>query len=97
MINPMALRPLTSYNITTSATSAASSAATAAGVQYVRLVTTAACWVKFGVTPTADKTTSAYLPAGVPEYFMVPASGAFKVAAVQDSATGTLNITEMTQ
>jgi hypothetical protein len=96
MINPMALRPLVSYNITTSATSAASAAATTVGVCYVRLAATAACWVKFAATPVADKTTSVYLPAGVPEYVKVPASGVYKVAAIQDSAAGTLNITEMT-
>jgi hypothetical protein len=89
-------KPFKSYNVAVGATSAAS-AATTPTIDTIRLVSTTNCWVKLGVTPTADKTTSVYLPAGVVEYFRVGASGAEAVAVIEDTATGTLVVTEMTQ
>src|SRR5262245_13129205 len=62
---------------------------------HIRLVSNAACWVSFGTNPTAVASGSAsiLLPAGVPEYFWV-ARGE-KVAVIQDTGAGSLNIAEM--
>lgn len=62
--------------------------------QHVRLVATSACWVAFGSNPTAAASTSPsiYLPAGTPEYFWVVAGE--KIAVIQDSSAGSLNIGE---
>jgi hypothetical protein len=65
-----------------------------AQIQVVRIVSTSACYVAFGVSPTAT-TSSIYMPADKPEYFTVAPGD--KVSAVQVSAGGTLHVTEMTQ
>ena len=72
--------------------SSAQSAAFAATTEVIRVVATAACWIEIAADPTAttDKT---YLPAGVVEYFH--AQGGWKIAVLQASAAGTLNITEI--
>lgn len=89
------LRPIAgaSQNVTIGAASAQSTAF-GAGVFDVRVVATVACYVRVDTNPTAV-TTDTYLPAGVPEYFRV--SPGQKMAVIQASAGGTLNITEMTR
>ena len=74
------------------ATSAAITNAVGAGVSVVRLVATSACHIKVAVTPVAT-TSDMLLPANTVEYIAI-APGQ-KVAAIQNSAAGTLHVTEM--
>jgi len=62
---------------------------------HVRLIASAACWIAFGASPVAVPSTSPaiYLPPGAPEYFWVRPGE--KIAVIQDSGTGTLNIAEL--
>ena len=94
-----ALTPGDSQNVATSAVSAQSTAITA-DIAVVRLFGTEDMYIEFGSNPTAlTNGTSMYLPAGVPEYFAVPrtlkAAGTCKIAAIQVSTGGVLNITEL--
>lgn len=65
--------------------------------QHVRCVATSGCWIAFGNAPVAaiGVSPAIYLPAGVPEYFWVGPGD--RIAVVQDSAGGSLNIAELTQ
>jgi hypothetical protein len=82
--------------VTVSGTSA-QSAAFGNHTHEVRIVSTTNCHINFGANPTAAATDNngIYLPAGVVEYFHV--SPGQKVAAIQDSAGGTLCVAEMTR
>ena len=62
---------------------------------HVRLVATSDCWVSFGANPTAAvaSTAAILLPAGVPEYFWVYPGE--RLAVIQNSAAGSLNIAEL--
>ena len=62
---------------------------------HVRLVATSGCWVAFGATPVAAVGSAAciLLPAGVPEYFWVYPGE--RIAVIQDTGAGSLNIAEM--
>lgn len=62
---------------------------------HVRLVATADCWVSFGPTPVAvvGASSAILLPAGIPEYFWVLPGE--RVAVIQASGTGSLNIAEL--
>jgi hypothetical protein len=62
---------------------------------HIRLVSTSDCWVSFGANPTAAiaGVASILLPSGVPEYFWVYPGE--KVAVIQNSAAGSLNVAEM--
>jgi len=62
---------------------------------HVRLVATSDCWVAFGANPAAviASTACILLPAAIPEYFWVYPGE--RVAVTQNSAAGSLNITEM--
>ncbi len=59
------------------------------------LVATVAAWFAVAASPTAaaHTTGSMYLPAGVPRLFLAPA-GSFKVAVIQDSAGGFVELTK---
>lgn len=86
----------TSQNVTVSGTSAAVTNAFAATTGDIRVVSTTNCWIAIGASPTATTGAgSSYLPAGAIEYFHV--TGGQKIAAIQDSAGGTLNVSEMTR
>lgn len=63
-----------------------------AGVQRVRVIVTAAAYVKIDDSPTAT-TSDVYMAANVPEYFSVTPGQS--VSAVQVSAGGTLHVTEI--
>lgn len=63
------------------------------GTRIVRVYATTDCHIRFGTTPTAV-TTDTFIPAGVPEYFAVNAG--VKIAAVRNSASGDLYVTEDT-
>lgn len=62
---------------------------------HVRLIATSNCWIAFGTSPVAvaSGAGSIYLPLGTPEYFWVIAGE--KIAVIQDSAAGLLNIGEL--
>lgn len=68
--------------------------ATAAGIQVIRVVLTTAGHIAIGTSPTAT-TSDIYMPANVPEYFVVPAT--VKVSAIQVSSGGNLHVTEMSR
>lgn len=78
--------------ITTSGSSAAISTAFASGTRIVRIVATEDIHLKFATSPTAA-TSDPFLPANQVEYFKVTAGE--KVAAIQNSAAGTVYVTEM--
>ncbi|MGE4259225.1 MAG: hypothetical protein AB7F19_07775 [Candidatus Babeliales bacterium] len=80
----------TSQNVSVSGSSTQSSAV-GAGTRLVRLASTTACHIAIGSNPTATST-SALVFANVPEY--VQCSPGDKIAVIQDSASGTLNIVE---
>lgn len=83
-----------SQNLAVAATSAAIT--NAFGTREVRVVSTTNCWITFGASPTAAAAANnMYLPAGVVEYFHV--TNGQKLAAIRDSADGTLNVAEMTR
>lgn len=63
------------------------------GCTHVRLCSTTDVWVLFGSAPVATASNAMLLPAGVVEYFAVDALD--KIAGIQVSAGGTLNISEM--
>lgn len=81
-------------NITTSGTSAVVTNAFGAQTYRVRLTAKGAdCWFRIGDgTPTAT-TGDTFMAAGSVEYFTCTPGQ--KVAAIQDSAAGTLNVTEV--
>lgn len=62
---------------------------------HVRLIATSNCWIAFGSAPVAvpSGAGSIYLPLGTPEYFWVLPGE--KIAVIQDSAAGLLNIAEL--
>lgn len=93
----LTMKPLTSYTVAVGAASAAQASPVTFGVDTVRLCSTTNCWVKLAITPVADKTTSAYLPANVVQYFAVNPNGKESFAVLQDSAGGSLAITEMSR
>jgi hypothetical protein len=64
---------------------------------HIRVVATAACWIAFGANPVAAASTSPsiYLPAFTPEYFWV--NRGERLAVIQDSGSGSLNIGELVQ
>ena len=78
--------------ITTSGSSAAISTAFASGTRRVRIVATEDIHLKFATSPTAA-TSDPFLPANQVEYFKVTAGE--KVSAIQNSAAGTVYVTEM--
>ena len=79
-------------SISVSGTSA-QSAAISTTTGYVRLFSTTLCHIRFGSNPTAT-TSNMPLAANVPEYFQITPGQ--KIAAIQNSASGTLYITEVT-
>jgi hypothetical protein len=84
----------TVQTITTSGSSAATSSAFGETSLIVRVVCTEDANITFGASPTAT-TSSTFLPANQVEYFKVPVPGTSKLAAIQNSAAGTLYVTEM--
>lgn len=89
-----ALRASTSQDITTGSSSAVLSNAFGPATQCVRLAATAA--VRYRVTEVAGGTavaTDTLLPANLVDYIVVTPGQ--KIAAIQDSAAGKLNVTEM--
>jgi hypothetical protein len=75
--------PLAEQVISISGSSAASSLFQT-NTTLVRVVCDASASIEFGPTPTATANTL-FLPSGVVEYFVVPAGGTYKVAAITNS------------
>ena len=93
-----ALRPGAVQNISfTTSGSTKTGADIGSNTVVVRLVATADCYVAIGPDATvAADTSSMFLPASAVEYFRVSQAAGWRVAARGVSATGTLNVTEMT-
>ena len=86
----------TSQVVAVGAASAAITNGVGANIHDIRVVSTTNCWITIATTPVASAAAgSMYLPAGLVEYLRV--SPGQKVAAIQDSAAGTLNVSEMTR
>jgi hypothetical protein len=86
----------TAQDIAVAAASAAVTNPFGANIFDIRVVSTTACWVTISKAPTATAAApSAYLPAGVVEYFHV--SPGEKIAAIRASADGTMSVSEMTR
>lgn len=83
--------PVTVQNISYS--TAAQSAAFNAMTKCVRLVASTGCYVLFGSNPTATTSNGARLVTDTPEYFAVKAGD--KLSVIQQTASGSLNVTEM--
>lgn len=71
----------------------AQSAVISASSGYVRLFATTMCHIRVGSNPTAT-TSNMPLAPYVPEYFAL--TSGVKIAAIQNSSSGTLYITEVT-
>lgn len=91
-MNPIKIT--SNQTVSVSGTSAAVATAFGAGTSILRLVSTTACFIKFGAAPTATAS-DMLLPANVVEYFGT--TPGVKVAALQQSSAGTLYVTEMTE
>jgi hypothetical protein len=83
--------PTASQNVSFTGTSAQSTAVAMTTWQ-IRLVCDSDCYIAIGSNPTAT-TSSTWLPATSPEYFACHPGD--KVAAIQKTASGTLNLSEM--
>lgn len=73
-------------------TAGTSAAIDANNTSIVRVVATQDCFIEIGAAVTAT-TSDAFLPAGLPEYFIVGAGEV--ISAIQEDTAGTLYITEM--
>ena len=91
------LRPAFSYNITTGATATTGTRTTPFGVIALRFCATQDTFVTIGQPPTTPSNTNAMLiRASLPGEVFKCAPGDV-VSAIESSAAGTLNITEMTR
>lgn len=85
-------RPGTNQVVAYTGTAGTISNAVGSQTRVVRVVTTTAAYAAIGTSAT---TTDVYMPAGVPEYFLVTPGE--KISAVQVSSGGNLHVTEMTR
>ena len=92
------LNPIQALGVNTEQTpisvgaTAAQSAAFGSSTIVIRVVANTDCHIAFGSNPTATAN-STFIPKGLPEYFKV--NSGEKLSVIQDSAAGTLYITEM--
>lgn len=93
------LKPGLSYNIAiTSAAAVASTNPVTLGVRVLRVVSTVGAQFVVGPgAPVATVPATIFMPANAVEYVQCSGSGTDKVSAIANSASGTFNITEMTQ
>lgn len=87
-------RPIRTQTVSISGTSAATSNAVGSGIRIVRLVSTTDCHYTVAQSPTAT-TSDPFLPANTVEYISIHEGE--KVAFIQNSASGTGYVTEMSQ
>lgn len=90
------LRPVTHQKKAYTGTAGTIDNAIAEGVEIIRVVLTSAGYIAIGADPTAT-TSDVYMPANVPEYFVVSPGGTIKVSAVQAASGGDLHVTEMSR
>ena len=83
--------PTASQNVSVGASSTQSTAVAMTTWQ-VRLISDTDCYIAIGASPTAT-TSGTWLPATSPEYFSCHPGD--KIAVIQKSASGTLNLAEM--
>lgn len=94
-----ALTPGSFQQVTTSASNA-QSVAMDASTTIVKVFCTQDCWLAFGVNPVAaagsvgSKAAFVMLRGGFAAYFGIPKNKGYKIAVVQDSTGGTLDILE---
>lgn len=86
----IAMRPINTKKVTSSGTSVQSSAFSA-NIEYVRVISDAACHIEFGVNPTAT-TSKIYIPADDVEYFKVSAGE--KIAVI---GSANVYVTELSE
>ena len=88
-------RPRTTHTLAATTTSGAvATSAFGAQTQTIMVTATAACFVAFGVSPTAA-ITSTYIAADTPYLFLV--NGSDKCAAITGTGTASVYITEMSR
>lgn len=88
------VKPGVSQKVTVTGTSAQSSAL-GAGTSIVRLFATVNMFILVGTNPTAlADGTNMFLPAGIETYVAIAEGSTPKIAAIQNSVSGTLYITE---
>ena len=86
-----ALKPGVNQHVAYNGTAGTSNAVNS-NTRVIRVVCTSDAFVKVAASPTAVNTDT-FMPAGIPEYFRC--AGNDKVSAIQNSASGTCRITEM--
>lgn len=87
-------RPGASQSVAYTGTAGTVSNGFGTGVNTVRVVLSTAGFISFGTAPVAT-TSDMYMPANVPEYFVVTPGQ--KVSGIQSAAGGTLYVTEMSR
>lgn len=87
-----ALAPSVAHIVAAASASSTQSAALGVGTHIVRLSSDVACFIAIGASPTATRSTSVHLPAGVVEKFVV--TPADKIAVIANTTVGTLFICE---
>lgn len=92
--NIQAFYPATHQSVAYTGTAGTISNGVSTGISVIRVVATTAAYIKIAKTPTATSS-DVYLPANLPEYFVV--NEGEKVSAIQVSTGGTLHVTEMTK
>ena len=74
---------------------AGTSTAIASGTNIVRVCCSSAGYIKLSTAGTAATATDMFMPAGVVEYFIVDPGT--RISAIQDTAGGNINLTEMSR
>lgn len=87
-------KPGLTQNVAYTATAGTITNPVSDGVQVLRIWLTTAGFIKIAASPTAT-TSDIPMPAGVPEYFIVPPGQ--KVSAIRSASDGTLYVTEMSR
>jgi hypothetical protein len=90
-------RPKQSYNLAIGTTSVSHQIATTSNITMVRLLATVTCCVRIGPVAAADTTTTVRMAPMWPEYFIVNPGDTISVIDADGTATGTLNITELSR
>jgi hypothetical protein len=91
-----ALAPGTVQVVAYTGTAARTTNALATDCVVVRLVSSTDCYIKIGTGSPTATTSDVFLPASTPEYFKVSGESTLKISAIQSSASGNLNVCEMT-
>jgi hypothetical protein len=82
-------------SVTYSSLAVGSSADFTAGTAFVEAVATSFCHVRFAASSSLATATSSDIPIPPNDRVILPTNGATRFAAIQDSAAGTLYLTEL--